>query len=405
MTCVADAAKVYFQADTWTTVNAYAWGASGDVSQGWPGDPMTKNDATGLWEVEFSTTPENIIFNSNGAQTKDLKFKDGATYKQDGSIVGEDPEPPTPVSKELYLVGENYGTWQNDEAYKMTREDNVYTITLPEGLSGEWKIWDGTWDYTFGAGADQPVAGTATDAWFKSSANFSLNTTAKTTVTFTLVEGSDVENSSIPSSILVEVEEGPVPPVPVEMPEHLYIVGNVNGASWDVAAPMELQKDGNTFRATGVTLTDAGAGSSYFTFITATGTSWDEVNGSDRYGAPAQDTPVTPNEPAEVTKYTAGVNASAAQSWIISSSLEAIDIVVDFENMTMTVTRAAGIDSVADGGMNIAVNGGVLSVEGASDVHVFTAGGALVSTSAKTALAPGLYIVVANGNAAKVMVK
>ncbi len=622
MTCVANAAKVYFQADTWTEVNAYAWSQAGNVSASWPGTPMTLNEDTGLWEVEFSSTPENIIFNNGSSQTDDLKFKDGATYKQDGSIVGEveelitltatfdnslsnwdnvniyywegasvawpgaamtkgsdntytftaqvrnlpnkvmfnngsdagktadlafvnnsvydmnglkgddptPPTPPTPAVEDLYLVGDNFGGWALDETYKFSKNENVYTLTIPEGLSGEWKIWNGTWDYTFGAGASQPEAGTEAEVWFLSAANFTTETTTETTLTFTLVEGSDVKDSSIPSTLLIEAEEGddptpptpptpavedlylvgdnfggwaldetykftknenvytltipeglsgewkiwngtwdytfgagasqpeagteaevwflsaanfttvtttettltftlvegsdvkdssipstllieaengddPTPPTPVETPEHLYIVGNVNGTSWDVTAPMELTKSGNTFTASDVALIDAGNGYSYFTFITVTGADWDIVNGGDRFGAPAQDTPVVASEPMEMVKYAEGVNASAAQSWMIDSSMEAIDIVVDFENMTMTTTRSAGIDAIGNGSTKISVIGGILSVEGADNVNVFTTDGAHISSSAKTALAPGLYIIVADGKASKVMVK
>ncbi len=499
MTCVANAAKVYFQADTWTEVNAYAWSQAGNVSASWPGTPMTLNEDTGLWEVEFSSTPENIIFNNGSSQTDDLKFKDGATYKQDGSIVGEveelitltatfdnslsnwdnvniyywegasvawpgaamtkgsdntytftaqvrnlpnkvmfnngsdagktadlafvnnsvydmnglkgddptPPTPPTPAVEDLYLVGDNFGGWALDETYKFSKNENVYTLTIPEGLSGEWKIWNGTWDYTFGAGASQPEAGTEAEVWFLSAANFTTETTTETTLTFTLVEGSDVKDSSIPSTLLIEAENGddPTPPTPVETPEHLYIVGNVNGTSWDVTAPMELTKSGNTFTASDVALIDAGNGYSYFTFITVTGADWDIVNGGDRFGAPAQDTPVVASEPMEMVKYAEGVNASAAQSWMIDSSMEAIDIVVDFENMTMTATRSAGIDAIGNGSTKISVIGGILSVEGAGNVNVFTTDGAHISSSAKTALAPGLYIIVADGKASKVMVK
>lgn len=81
---------------------------------------------------------------------------------------GDDPEPPVPPvpSNDLYIVGANFGSWAPAEAYKMTADGNVYTIELPEGLSGEWKIWNGekdekgNWTYSFGAGGSQPVVGT-----------------------------------------------------------------------------------------------------------------------------------------------------------------------------------------------------------------------------------------------------
>lgn len=114
--------------------------------------------------------------------------------------------PTGPVVRDLYLVGDNYGNWSFDAATakQFTREGNVYTIELPEGLSGSWKIWDGTWDYNFGRGADELVAGD-NEVWFNSSSNFGLNTTENVKLTLTVVEGSDVAGSSIPSILNVVI--------------------------------------------------------------------------------------------------------------------------------------------------------------------------------------------------------
>lgn len=117
--------------------------------------------------------------------------------------------PTGPVVRDLYLVGDNYGNWSFDAATakQFTREGNVYTIELPEGLSGSWKIWDGTWDYNFGRGADELVAGD-NEVWFNSSSNFGLNTTENVKLTLTVVEGSDVAGSSIPSILNVVIGSG-----------------------------------------------------------------------------------------------------------------------------------------------------------------------------------------------------
>ncbi|MDE6811816.1 MAG: hypothetical protein K2J15_05635, partial [Muribaculaceae bacterium] len=65
---------------------------------------------------------------------------------------------PTPSAETLYVVGDMTG-WSADPSYKMTKNGNVYTLTLPNGLNGEWKINNGTWDMNFGAGDEQPVEG------------------------------------------------------------------------------------------------------------------------------------------------------------------------------------------------------------------------------------------------------
>ena len=129
---------------------------------------------------------------------------------------GDTPNPPTPPvsdAKDLYLVGDING-WDMP-GLPFTRVDNVYTIELEDGLTGQWKITDGEgWAYNFGAGAVQPTSGVEVDAYFDG-ANFESAFSGKTTVVFTLVEGSDVKDSSIPSKVMV-TSEAVAEPWPVE---------------------------------------------------------------------------------------------------------------------------------------------------------------------------------------------
>lgn len=125
---------------------------------------------------------------------------------------GDEPIIPDPEYKDLYLVGAQFGwDFASTEAYKFERNENVYTITVDAGMVGgatekNWKIWDGTWDYNFGCGEEQPVAGVEYETWFDGG-NFTFSTepNVKTTITFTLVKGSDEKNSSIPSKLLIDV--------------------------------------------------------------------------------------------------------------------------------------------------------------------------------------------------------
>ncbi|MDE6301405.1 MAG: hypothetical protein K2M19_06780, partial [Muribaculaceae bacterium] len=154
---------------------------------------------------------------------------------------GTEPiDPPVGDYRTLYLVGE-MTDWKLDEAYEMTRTNNVYTITLADGLTGAWKIWDGTWDYSFGVG-EQPEVGVETDCWFNST-DFTVNTTGKTTVTLTLVEGSDVADTSVPSKILIQGEA--VDPEPVSAPEKLYLVGDTTG--WEVSDAFLMTRNDNVY--------------------------------------------------------------------------------------------------------------------------------------------------------------
>ena len=132
---------------------------------------------------------------------------------------GDTPNPPVPPvteEKDLYLVGDFNGWTNGQENYKFSREENVYTLTLEDGLTGEWKVTDGTWDYNFGAGEENKLSsGVEADAWFFSGNNFDGAFSGKTTIVFTLVEGSDVNGSSIPSKIVV-TSEAVAEPDPIE---------------------------------------------------------------------------------------------------------------------------------------------------------------------------------------------
>ena len=123
--------------------------------------------------------------------------------------------------KELYIVGENYGNWaETAEEYHFTKEDNVYTLTL-NGLQGEWKIWNGTWDYTFGAGGDPIVAGN-NEVWFNSSVNFTFNTENKVVLTLTVPDGADTIDSGVPASLDIFEEIDGIESIGVENGEAEY---------------------------------------------------------------------------------------------------------------------------------------------------------------------------------------
>jgi len=79
------------------------------------------------------------------------------------------------------------------------------------------------------------------------------------------------------------LEGGDEPIVPGEY-EHLYVTGNIEGSSWDPAAPIEMEMVGtDIFRAE---LTFTGE-TSYFAFSTAKG-EWSDFNGA-RWGGAAND--------------------------------------------------------------------------------------------------------------------
>lgn len=68
-------------------------------------------------------------------------------------VIPADPE-------NLYLTGESFGGW-DPKSKTMVKDGDAFTYTATNGINGEWKIADGTWDWTLGQGeSDHPVLGT-----------------------------------------------------------------------------------------------------------------------------------------------------------------------------------------------------------------------------------------------------
>jgi hypothetical protein len=148
-----------------------------------------------------------------------------------------------------------------------------------------------------------------------------------------------------------------------------------------------MVKEGNVFSLKTTVEGSLGTETGYFSMITALADSWDGddetpgVNSYDRYGAAASDTPVVMNEAMAVTKFAAGVDASAAYSWAIAPGT--YTFVFDYAAMTMTVTAESGVE--------------VLSTENNTNAVYFNLQGVRVQNPER-----GIYIRVNNGKATRV---
>lgn len=192
----------------WETPLVHYWG---ETESAWPGEPMTKVEGN-IWSYDLPAGITGILFNAGGENPDATKTADfvpvaNHVYTQSGDA-GDYSEyvPVVVVEKKLYLIGAFNGWALLDENYKFTKEGDVYTLELPNGFDGSegWKINDGTWAWSFGAGASQEVpVGENVETWFDAQVNFVGKYAGKTTITFTLVAGSDVKDSSIPSIVNV----------------------------------------------------------------------------------------------------------------------------------------------------------------------------------------------------------
>lgn len=119
-------------------------------------------------------------------------------------------------------------------------------------------------------------------------------------------------------------------------PKTLYLLGTIKDHTWDTSYELELQKidDKGIYIAQNVPLTELE--DAYFSFTTATGSSWDDLNSKAvRFGAPYENTPIRANSPTHVVRY-AGDDTGGSQAWRIEKGGN-YDIVVDLYDMTVTI--------------------------------------------------------------------
>lgn len=253
-------------------------------------------------------------------------------------------EPVEPEYPELYLRG-SFSDWAAQDAWKFTRTDNIYTLSGVElPADAEFKVADNTdsWTVNFGGSGEEGVTkqtltnGTESPAYSNSSVNFTI---AKklTDVTVTFVYG----DAGSVSTIKVEGTEESEEPVDPEYPEHLYVIGQVNGAdTWTANTGVELAKNEAVYTLTDMDVVDAGDGFGYFSLATvlgATADDWDGLNAGDRYGADTKDALLTPDAAGTIALFEVNVSASSANSWKVAAGT--YDLTADLEHMTILIVR------------------------------------------------------------------
>lgn len=267
----------------------------------------------------------------------------------------------------------------------ITGTEEWVSIPMTEGEDGTWS-WTG--DVKAGSFGVQYLENGIQQKWYapaneaaaidapgdynatENGTNWTLNLEGKMTFTYN------------PTTLLLSVTGGSQSPVGT--PEKVYLVGNFGDTHWDTTAPVEMTKDGDKFsveaelKAAGTDTEDG-----YFSFVTAKGASWDDVNGSDRYGAKTKDEAITVSTDVEYEKFAAGVNASAANSWTLNAGKYVFTI--DFEKGIVRVEpkTSTGVENI--------------SADGEAAAEYYNLQGVRVANPAN-----GVFIRVANGKAVKV---
>ncbi len=199
----------------------------------------------------------------------------------------------------------------------------------------------------------------------------------------------------------------------VEYPAKLYAIGNTASpyGYWqadDTTYPIEAV-EGSEGQYKGTVDLSSTYGVAYFAFTSTPGTSsgdWTTAN-ANRYAPASGYTPVTMNTPVDIVK-TTDANAGFSFSPIAADETKTIVVNIDLTTGKMTVTDNVGAEEVAaDATAKVVGGNGEINVIGeASQIEVYTLGGALVSTGkANVKCAAGCYIVVVDKKATKVVVK
>lgn len=266
-----------------------------------------------------------------------------------------------------------------------TGTEEWVSIPMTEGEDGTWS-WTG--DVKAGSFGVQYLENGIQQKWYASAneaaaidapgdynatengKNWTINLEGKMTFTYN------------PTTLLLSVTGGSQSPVGT--PEKVYLIGNFGDTHWSTADPVEMTKDGDKFsvetelKAAGTDTEDG-----YFSFVTAKGAEWDDVNGSDRYGAKTKDEAITVSTDVEYEKFAVGVNASAANSWKLKAGKYVFTI--DFEKGVVRVEpkTSTGVENI--------------SAAGEAAAEYYNLQGVRVANPAN-----GVFIRIANGKAVKV---
>lgn len=154
-------------------------------------------------------------------------------------------------------------------------------------------------------------------------------------------------------------EGGNDDPVGDDIPDELYIIGDLPDHNWEANYGVKMTKNGNVFTADNVDLTTAYENDyGYFSFASvlgATASDWDGdgtsggLNSGNRYGStgtaavppqPGVDILIASGDTLDIVEFKAGVNASACASWKVLPGK--YNFKADLGTMKLTLTAAGG---------------------------------------------------------------
>ncbi len=282
-------------------------------------------------------------------------------------------EAPAEEKDPVYIVGYN-GTWDPAAPLEIPYVDGVYKLENVTFTNSEFKLSTAKGDWNaFDAG----VICAANDAIVEINTPTALyvggNANIKIAATGTYDVEIDLENNTI--TLIGEIV----------YPETVYMIGNLGeGFNWNTNDDSHfltpVEGSNGVYEIKGVTLVPtSGSTEAFFSFTTAIGADWPDVNAAPRYGAVEEGaTPVLGEAIAVASE------GGATKSWKLAAGT--YNMVLDLANMTLTVTeKTSGIEGI--------------EAENAPAVY-YNLQGVEVENPEN-----GVYIRVQGGKASKVLVK
>ncbi len=134
---------------------------------------------------------------------------------------------------------------------------------------------------------------------------------------------------------------GNVDPTPT-VPDHLYIIGEVDGKSWSPSDGVEMQKSGKEFRKeVDVCGTAAGAADGYFSFALNLASEWVDLNVAGNRFAPESDTKLSIGSTVDLNETT---NPDEAKAFYLANGRYLL--IVDWDKHLLKVETATGVSEI-----------------------------------------------------------
>ena len=404
----AQAAKVYLKigegrVTAESNLAVWVWEGKNNfcTNKEWPGDKLTEKETIGGADYFVYTVNTdglyNILFNNNQSsgtkQTKDIKGITGdCTFVLNNEWDGENwsytktegaPGAVTPEPVETYTVqlrGAKYSWGTDAPAFTYNKEtgEYVYEETETAKLAGDFKITivdTNTWLH------NDEFKGTLNNEWgFKD-----LYSGGSSANNMKITDAADYDKITL--TVKKEGETWKLKIVGVKT-DKVQIKGKFN--SWTVADMVSNPNGTYTYE---VEENMAALSEGFCIIINGVHYAGNTVLDLDGDAVDLQGNPVPGDD---LTLIAEGDVASVI-----------LTVAKDGDNWTVKAatgktSSVAGVDAA---GVVIAAANGEIVVEGAQNVAVYTAAGALVSTDARTRVAAGLYIVRADNVVKKVIVK